>query len=95
MATDEQVFEFGHDFRLDVRERRLLREGPTEGVPEVAGLDPGAVLDQPEEVGAGRGERAAYVVLAEPLELPDQRLAGALEVADEGVLGVSHRAGTS
>ena len=27
MATDELVFEFGDDFRLDVRERRLLRGG--------------------------------------------------------------------
>ena len=63
---------------------------PPEGVAEVAELDAGEVLDQPEQVGAGRRQRPARVVVAQPLDLPDHRVAGVLQVADQGLLGSLH-----
>jgi hypothetical protein len=63
--------------------RRRLRERPPERLAEVAGLHPGAVLHQAEQAGAGGSHRPARVVLRDALELPHQRVAGALEVGDE------------
>ena len=50
----------------------------------------GEVLHQPEQVGAGAGDRPAHVVLAQPLELPEHRVTSGLEVLDQGVLGIRH-----
>jgi hypothetical protein len=38
------------------------------------------VLDQPEQFGAGRRQRAADVVLREPVKLPQQSITGGLQV---------------
>lgn len=46
-----------------------------EDLAEVPGVGISPVLDQAQEVGAGRGQRSAQVVVGEPLELPEQRLA--------------------
>src|SRR5262249_59511102 len=50
-------------------------EWPAEDLAEVPGLPDRQVLDQAEEVCPGGGQGTADVVLAEPVELPDQRLA--------------------
>jgi hypothetical protein len=51
------------------------------------------VLDQAEQVGAGRGQRTARVVLGETVELPDHGVAGDLQVSPEIVfrVGDGHR----
>lgn len=55
-------------------------ERPAEGLAEVDRLGTGEVLDQSQEVGAGRGQGAADVVLGEALDLQQQGVAGVLEV---------------
>ena len=71
-----------------VEPRRRLLPRTAEGLAEVAELDAGDVLDQPEEVGAGRHHRPADVVLREPVELPQQGITGDLQVAVEVLLRV-------
>jgi hypothetical protein len=63
-------------------------ERPVERRAEVRDLDPGEVLDQPEQVGARRRARPSDVVLRQAVELADQRVATALEVAEQPRLGV-------
>ena len=46
-------------------------------------------LDQPQEVGAGRGKRSTDVILAEPVQLPQQRLPGALKIVTQVFLASS------
>src|SRR5580658_5710208 len=41
------------------------------------------MLDQPEEVGPGGSHRAADVVLAQPLELPQHRLADPAQIVEQ------------
>jgi len=64
-----------------VRRPRPLAGRAPECIPEVPQLDTGQVLDQPEQIGAGRHHRAADVVLGKPVELPDHDLASPLQVA--------------
>ena len=68
--------------------RLRLGERPPEGVAEVADLDAGAVLDEPQQVRAGRHHRPAHVVLREVVELPQQRASASLQVPAERT---SHR----
>jgi hypothetical protein len=67
------------------------RRRPAHTRTEVAELDADQVLDQAEQVGAGRNQRAAYVVLGQPLERADDIVARplemTLEVEGEGVRG--------
>ena len=56
--------------------------------PEVADLHVGDVPDDAEQVRAGGCAREPQVALAEPLELPEERVARILEVVVEGFLGV-------
>ena len=60
--------------------------------PKYAEFDAGHVLDQAEQVGAGRHQGAADVVLGQSLELPEQRLAGVLKVAVQVgfAVGIEH-----
>jgi hypothetical protein len=60
---------------LVVPPRQRLGKRPAEDLAEVPRLPDRQVLDQAEEVGPGGGQGTADVVLAEPVELPDQRLA--------------------
>src|ERR1700683_4809412 len=48
--------------------------------PKIGQLGASLMLDQPEQVGAGRYQRTADVVLGEPVMLPQQRLAAFLKV---------------
>jgi len=57
---------------------KRLVERAAEGVAEIPSLDAGHVLDQSQQIGAGRRHRAADVVLRWPVELPEQSLAGGL-----------------
>jgi hypothetical protein len=68
---------------------RRIVERPVERRAEVGDLDPGQVLDQPEQVGAGRRARPPDFVLREPVELPDERRAASLEVAQQPGLRVT------
>ena len=61
--------------RFVVPARHGVGERPIEDFSEVSGRRVGAVLDQAQEVGAGRGQRSTYVVLSESIELPYQRIA--------------------
>ena len=65
-----------------------LVEGLAEHLAEIPELHAGQVLDQAEQVGAGRHHRAADVVLGQPVELPQHRLAGGLQVAAKVCLGI-------
>ena len=64
-----------------VEPRKRSVERPPERLAEVAELDAGDVLDQSQQVGAGGCQRSTDVVVAEPLQLPQQCLAGDLQVA--------------
>ena len=61
---------------------------PVEREREVAPLDPGQVLDEAEQVRAGRHQRTPDVVLAQPVELPQQRLAAGAQVSVQVILRV-------
>jgi hypothetical protein len=61
--------------------RKRLTERTPESVAEVPGLDTAQVLDQPEQVGAGRGQRPADVVLRKSVELPEHGLTSATQLA--------------
>jgi len=63
-----------------VRRPRPLAGRAPECIPEVPQLDTGQVLDQPEQVSAGRGQRVTDVVLGEPIKLPQQGIPGGLQV---------------
>ncbi|GGV08771.1 hypothetical protein GCM10010275_56580 [Streptomyces litmocidini] len=52
-----------------------FRGGTVEDLAEVPGFDGGHVFDQAEEVGPGRCQRPAGVVLGQAVEFPEQRLA--------------------
>jgi hypothetical protein len=71
-----------------VQPRQRLAERPAERLAEIPRLDTGHVLDEAEQVGAGRHQRAANVVLREPVQLPQQSIASALEIVAEVGLGV-------
>jgi hypothetical protein len=62
-------------------------EGPGEDLAEVPGLPDRQVLDQAEQVGPGGGQGAADVVFAEPVELPDQRLADPAQMVVQVLFG--------
>ena len=49
------------------------------------------MLDEAEQVGAGRRHRPAHVVLGQPVELPDDRVAIVLQIAVQMRLVVGHR----
>lgn len=59
---------------------RQFLERPSEGVIEVPQLHPSQVFDQPQQIGAGRCQRMADVVLREPVKLPLQGFAGGLKI---------------
>ena len=77
--------------RVVVVEREVLRERPAERRAEVPRLHRGQVLDQAEEVRAGRRHRPAQVVLREAVELVQHLLVEEAEAVDEGGLGVRDR----
>src|SRR6202011_3367996 len=58
-----------------------LAEWAAEAIPEIPELHAGHMLDQSQQVGAGRHHRAADVVLREPIELPQQGFACVLQIA--------------
>jgi DNA-binding MarR family transcriptional regulator/GNAT superfamily N-acetyltransferase len=68
--------------------RQRLAERLAEHFAEIPELHAGQVLDQAEQVGAGRHHRAADVVLGQPVELPQHGLAGRLQVAAKVSLGI-------
>src|SRR4051794_32170027 len=81
----------GVGLRVVVQPRQGLAEGPAEDLAEVARLDARDVLHQPQQVGAGRGERTAGVELRGAVQLPEQVLAAALQVEGEiGLRGIGH-----
>ena len=61
--------------------RQPLARRPPDGVAEVGVLDPGHVLDEAEQVGAAGRQRAAHVVVVQPVERSQQGVAALLEVA--------------
>ena len=61
--------------------RQRLAERAPEAIAEIAEFHAGHMLDQSQQVGAGGHHRAADVVLREPVELPQQGLAGILQIA--------------
>ena len=61
--------------------RHRLGERPAEDLAQVPGLRGGQVLDQAQQVGPGRGQRAADVVLRQPVQLPQHRLADPPQIA--------------
>jgi len=63
-----------------------LRWRAVERLSQVAVLDPGQMLDQAEQVGAGRRHRPPQVVLAQPHQLRQHALAGEPELAMQFVL---------
>ena len=65
--------------------------GPAERRAEVPRLHRGQVLDQAEQVRAGRGHRPAQVVLREAVELVQHLLVQEAETVDEGGLRVRDR----
>jgi hypothetical protein len=71
----------GVDLGVGIEPRERLGVRPTEDVAEVAGLDARHVLHEPEEVGTGRYQRTADVVVRQAVELPQQGVARDLEVA--------------
>src|SRR5690606_10445044 len=74
---------------------RALRRRAAEGVAEVAELDARQVLDQAEQVGAGRGAGPAQLALREPVDLPQYPLAQAAQMVVEQLLRVVHRSSSS
>src|SRR5207249_3282445 len=66
---------------------RLARRA-LEGIAEVDELRMGLVLDQAEQVRAGRNQRPADVVLREPLQLPQESVPATLQVFLEDRLGI-------
>jgi hypothetical protein len=69
----------------------LLAVRAAEEVAEVDELTARLMLDEAEKIGARRGQRPADVVLAEPVKLPQQRLAGTLQVVKQARLGIESR----
>ena len=61
--------------------RQRLGKRTPEGVAEVARVDHREVLDQAEQIGAGRHQRAAHVVLRQAVQLPEHGFPGELEIA--------------
>src|SRR5207237_932671 len=59
----------------------LMRNGPVEGGAEVASLQQRDVLEYAQEVRAGIHDGPPDVVFGESLQLPNEHLAGRLEVA--------------
>jgi hypothetical protein len=59
-------------------------------VPELTACQ---VLDQSQQVGPGRRQRTAGVVLGQPVELPQHRTASPLQVVKQVCLGVKDRHG--
>jgi hypothetical protein len=57
---------------------------------QVARLDARDVLDQAEEIGTGRGHRAAQIVFAQSVEFPQQAFAAVLEVVVQACPRVKH-----
>src|SRR5262249_8373782 len=64
---------------------------PTESRAEILKLEGRRELNQPEQVGAGRSHRPTDVVLAQPLQLPQQHLASAPEIVVQVRLCVQSR----
>jgi len=62
------------------------RHRPPDALTQVSGLDTGQVLDQTEQVGAGRHDRAARVVVAHPVEGTQHRVPGLLQVVPQVVV---------
>jgi hypothetical protein len=71
--------------------RQVLAVAAAEEVAEIHELTARLVLDEAEQVGAGRGQRPADVVLAKPVQFPQQRLAGTLQVVQQACLGIESR----
>jgi hypothetical protein len=64
----------------------------TERRAEVEHLGVQRVLHQAQQIGAGRGSRQPQVALGEPLQLPEQYVARALQVVPQCVLRCSDHA---
>ena len=73
----------GESLDLDVPPRQGLGKGTAEDLAEVPGLPGRQVLDKAQQVGPSEGQRATYVVLGEPVQLGEQRLAIVLQVVVE------------
>jgi hypothetical protein len=71
--------------------RQVLAVRAAEYVAEIAELAARLVLDEAEQVGACRRQRPPDVVLAKPVQLPQQGLPGALQVVEQARLGVESR----
>lgn len=69
-------------------------EGPPEGLSEVEHLGTGDVLHEAQEIGAGGGHGAADAVLREAVQLPQEGVAGVLDVEPQirGEVREGHRA---
>ena len=79
----------GESLGLDVPARQGFGKGTVEDLAEVPGLPGRQVLDQAQQVGPGDGQRATDVVLGEPVELGEHRLALVLQVVVQvGLRGV-------
>jgi hypothetical protein len=64
-------------------------ERPANDLAEVSPFHPGAVLDQPKQVRAGRCHRPPDVVITEPVKFPEQDLAHVLQVPVQRLLLIS------
>ncbi len=66
-------------------------DGPAHRVTQVAELDAGQVLDEPQQVGGGRRDRPAHVVLAQPVQRGEHALPRLLQVAVQVVGNAAHQ----
>ena len=70
----------------DRRTGAVAGERASEHLAEVPGLGDRQVLDQAEEIGPGRGQRATSVILADSFELPEHRLSHVAQVTVQVLL---------
>ena len=80
----------GVRFRVVGEPGERLFERPSEAVTEVASLHAGRVLDDAEQVGPCRSQRAPGVELTDTVELPQQGLATGLQIALQNLLLRAH-----
>ena len=79
-------------FSVSSEPQQRLTGWASEGVAEIDELPTRSVLDQTEEVGAGRDQGTADVVFGKSVELPNESFPGALKIELEVCLriGIGH-----
>jgi pimeloyl-ACP methyl ester carboxylesterase len=85
VATEAALTQPAREGRLVLASGHIRSDGyhPAEPVAEVAELDARDVLDEPQEVRAGWDHRATDAVPRQAVQLPQQCVAGSLEIPVE------------